>query len=352
MTPYDASRLTSLPAHRPGQRPPELACDLVLEGGGVLGIAHVGAISTLADAGYSFGRIAGSSVGSLVGALLTGGIEPRRMREVLGSLDFASLTDKSLLDRVPVVGPAASILLDDGVYEGARLRSLVAQLLREECGVETFGDLRVGGDDLPLEQRWRLVVTVTDTTRGELVRLPWDYERLYGLDPDEQRVADAVRASASIPFFFEPIRLRATTGLESVLVDGGVLSNFPIDLLDRRDGRRPERPTFGIKLLPTLPAGGQKLLPGLGMVQHGPLRLAADLVTTALVGRDQQRLSLPWVAARTIRVDTSGVGPVDFDIRPAQVEALLTAGATAARKFLDSWDWEAYLARFRTVDRS
>ena len=46
-------------------------------------------------------------------------------------------------------------------------------------------------------------------TTGQLVRLPWDYRRVYGLDPDEQSVADAVRASMAIPFFFRPVTLTA-----------------------------------------------------------------------------------------------------------------------------------------------
>ncbi len=322
--------------------------DLVLEGGGVLGVAHVGALQVLDRADYRFARVAGSSVGALVGALVAGGMTVARISEVLSELDFTSLIDRSLIDRVPVFGPLASIVFDNGVYEGDELRRVVSDLLREECGVETFADLRIeGSEQLPIEQRYRLVVTATDTTRGELVRLPWDYERLYGLDPDTMPVADAVRASTSIPFFFEPVHLRATGGRESTLVDGGVLSNFPIDLLDRRDGDPPRWPTFGIKLLPTLPARSDQLIPGLGLLQHGPVGLAADLVTTLLVGRDQARLALPWVAARTIRVDTGSTSPVDFTITPHEVEELLAAGRTAATKFLDQWDFEDYVRTFR-----
>lgn len=321
--------------------------DLVLEGGGVLGIGHVGALQVLDDAGYRFARVAGSSVGALVGALVAGGMPVDRITEVLSELDFTALTDRSLLDRVPVVGPLASIVLDNGVYEGDALHRLVADLLRE-CGVETFADLRIAGTEhLPVEERYRLVVTVTDTTRGELVRLPWDYERLYGLDPDRVPVADAVRASTSIPFFFEPVQLQAASGVVSTLVDGGVLSNFPIDLLDRQDGRPPRWPTFGIKLLPNLPARSERLIPGLGFLHHGPVGLAADLVTTVLVGRDQARLSLPWVSARTIRVDTGSIRPVDFAITPDEVASLLVAGQVAAAEFLDTWAFDAYVRRFR-----
>lgn len=190
-------------------------------------------------------------------------------------------------------------------------------------------------------------MTATDVTRGELVRLPWDYERLYGLDPDTMPVADAVRASTSIPFFFEPVQLRAADGTVSTLMDGGVLSNFPIDLLDRRDGRTPRWPTFGIKLLPVLPGQANRLFPGLGLIQHGPVGLAADLVTTVLVGRDQARLSLPWVAARTIRVDTGSISPLDFALTPDEVTGLLAAGQAAAASFLDTWDFEQYIRDFR-----
>ena len=66
------------------------------------------------------------------------------------------------------------------------------------------------GSSLPESQRYALLVTASDVSRKRLVRLPWDYA-LYGLDPDEQEVADAVRASTSIPFFFEPVTLRSMT---------------------------------------------------------------------------------------------------------------------------------------------
>ena len=91
----------------------------------------------------------------------------------------------------------------------------------------------------------------SDVTRGELVRLPWDYPR-YGLEADDQLVAEAVRASMSIPFFYEPLRFTgrddAGKPVQSYMVDGGMLSNFPIEVFDRTDGKPPRWPTFGIKL--------------------------------------------------------------------------------------------------------
>ncbi len=100
---------------------------------------------------------------------------------------------------------------------------------------------------------------------------PWDYQGTYGLEPGGQLVVDAVRASMSIPFFFEPAIVKGHDGTSSTLVDGGVLSNFPIDIFDRTEGRRPRWPTFGVKLLPRLPMEAAKLLPIAGLFKHGPV---------------------------------------------------------------------------------
>lgn len=326
-----------------------VSADLVLEGGGVLGIGHVGALSVLETAGYSFPRVAGTSAGSIVGALAAAGMSSARMTEIMTTLDYRRFADRSLLDRVPIGGPLLSLVTDDGVFEGDHLREWLGNLLVDECGVESFGDLAIDDPDssLPPEHRFRLVVTATDVTRGELVYFPWDYEGTYGLDPANQLVVDAVRASMSIPFFYEPAKLVASDGTTSTLVDGGVLSNFPIDLFDRTDGRAPRWPTFGIKLLPILPLEADKLLPIAGLFKHGPVALAADLAMTAIVGRDQAHLAKPWVKARTMQVDADGINPIDFGLSRAQANALFANGQAAATQFLTRWDWDDYLARFR-----
>ncbi len=72
-----------------------------------------------------------------------------------------------------------------------------------------------------------------------------------------------------------------------------------------------------------------------------------DVITTVLVGRDQAYLNQPWVRARAIRVDSTEVGFLDFDISDAEVEALYAKGYSAARDFLATWDWADYLSRYR-----
>ena len=326
--------------------------DLVLSGGGVKGIGLVGAVVALIDAGYAPQRVSGTSAGSIVGAVVAaaaqaGELSGQQVKELALQLDYGKFTDPGALERVPLLGPSLALVRGNGIYKGDYARDWVREQLNS-LGVSTFGDLAVDDDELPPDQRYRLVVTVADVTTGQLVRLPWDYRRVYGLDPDEQSVADAVRASMSIPFFFRPVSLTSAAGLTSTLMDGGLLSNFPVDSLDRTDGKKPRWPSFGITVMPNLPQGNDKVIPALDLLRpFGSPRVLEDVITTVLVGRDQAYLSQPWVSARAIRVDSTSVGFLDFDISDADVEALYAKGYTAGREFLSTWNWADYLRRFR-----
>jgi NTE family protein len=333
----------------------ERRADLVLEGGGVKGIALSGAAATLSRAGYVFPRVAGTSAGAVVGAFLVAlqraGEPVERLEDVARTLDYGRLRDRGAVGRV--AGPLArlvdgfSLAFDGGVFEGDYLRSWVRGALAD-LDVRTFGDLRQDdpGSSLPEDVRYSLLVTASDVSRKRFVRLPWDY-RLYGLDPDEQEVADAVRASASIPFFFEPVTLRSH-GPEgpqvSTLVDGGVLSNFPVAVFDRTDGRPPRWPTFGIRL--SMRPDGRASTTEV----RGTVSLALSLVETMLEACDAQHIDDPCVQARSIFVDTGGISPVDFGITDEQQELLLLAGHQAAGDFLAGWDWPAYLRTCRDVE--
>jgi NTE family protein len=326
--------------------------DLVLSGGGVKGIGLVGAVVALMDAGYTAQRVSGTSAGSIVGSIVAAASLGQQMtgaqvKELALSLDYRKFLDPGPLESVPLLGPSLALLRGSGVYRGDYVHDWVRSQLKS-LGVSTFGDLAVDDPVLPPERRYKLVVTVADVTTGQLVRLPWDYRRVYGRDPDEQLVADAVRASMSIPFFFKAATLDSAAGLTSTLVDGGLLSNFPVDSLDRTDGKKPRWPTFGVTLLPNLPAGNDDVIPALRALNLlGSTKLLEDVLTTMVVGRDQAYLNQPWVSARAIRVDSTSVGFLNFRITEKQKQALYARGYEAAEAFLSTWDWDDYVARFR-----
>jgi NTE family protein len=317
-----------------------LNLDIVLEGGGVKAIAEVGAASVLEQHGFRFHRAAGSSGGSIVAAGLAAGISTPRLRDLMESVDYRRFADPAGIARLGLPGRALSLLLSQGVYNGDYLRNWLHDTLKRETGVETFGDLRLPpdeGSDLRPEQQYRLVVIVADVSRGQLVRLPWDYAD-YGLDPDRQLVADAVRASASVVFFYKPVRLRWAPPSRNVslMVDGGVVSDFPIEIFDRTDGRPARWPTFGIQLNATLTPGA---------LRHrvtDTLGLGLAVLDTTVFGNDRVHLADPCVARRTIFVPTPSVSSEDFHIDKATRQLLHDNGRNAAESFLTMWDWDAF----------
>lgn len=321
--------------------------DLVLEGGGVKGIALVGAVAALTDAGYRFPRVAGTSAGAIVGALIASDLPTERIRQVMAATDYSKFRDESLLDRFGAVGKGLSLIFEQGIYEGEYLKSYLRELLPDAR--ERFAGMRLPpdpGTSLPPERRYRLVVMVSDVSRQVLARFPWDYPA-YGLAPDDQSVVDAVRASMSIPFFFEPAHLDYdATGPDgrrhrrrSTLVDGGMLSNFPIAVFDRSDARPPRWPTFGVKL-----SGRAEQTPVPAPVS-GPLGLARGMLATMTSWYDRAHVEDPDVTERTIFVDTFGISAVDFSLGRDDQQRLYRSGYDAATRFLATWDFAAYLDR-------
>ncbi|MEV0466894.1 patatin-like phospholipase family protein [Nocardia tengchongensis] len=308
--------------------------DLVLEGGGVKGIALVGAVLSLAEAGYRFERIAGTSAGAVVGALTAAYQQAGRdlgdLHPIMQSLDYRRFEDGSIAQRaLGRLGDGLAVVFQDGAHSGDYLVRWLTPLL-SDVGVRTFGDLRVTDDPgtgLAAHQRYRLVVNTTDLTRRALVRLPWDYAQ-YGKDPDIELVATAVRASMSVPFFFRPVTVTTQHG-EATWVDGGLLSNFPITVFDRTDNKPERWPTWGIKLS-TEPSTHEF---------DRPVKTAAQLALACLhtvINDDANQYAYAdeGINRRTIFIDTSSTESLDFAITRTAQTALYRAGRDAAEQFL------------------
>jgi NTE family protein len=321
--------------------------DLVFEGGGVKGIGLAGAYAALEERGVVRKSVAGTSAGTITAALVAAGYTAAQLDEVLLHLPFADFKDQGWEDEVPGVGRELSVLRDLGIYEGRRFHDWIADLLAQQ-GKTTFGDLADPDAEDP-DNRWSLRVIASDVTHRRMLVLPNDAPHL-GLDPDEMPIALAVRMSMSIPIFFEPVRHEnPKTKQEHLIVDGGMLSNFPVWLFDCR-GRDPRWPTFGLMLVEPEPAAASvaERLPG---EEHGAgrgslLDYVKSLAHTVLEAHDRMYIEKADYA-RTIAIPTLGVTTTEFDIGRDRIAALYESGHAAASRFLDEWDFAAYIAEFR-----
>jgi NTE family protein len=322
----------------------ESFADLVFEGGGVKGIGLAGAYCALLERGVRPKRVAGTSAGAITAALVAAGYESAELDDILLKVPFARFKDTAWEDRVPVVGHPLSVLLQRGIYEGGFFREWMRELLAAK-GVRTFGQL-ADPEATELKDRYRLKVIVSDVTHRRLLVLPDDAPSL-GVEPDDHEVAYAVRMSMSIPIFFEPVMHRnPRTGRDHLIVDGGMLSNFPVWLFDAEKGQPPRWPTFGMLLVeadPKVPIAHRVQARESGSI----IDYVRALASTMMEAHDRLYLEKATFV-RTVPIPTLGVSTTEFDITPERVHALYESGRKAAFDFLDRWDFEAYKAEYRS----
>ncbi len=298
----------------------------VFQGGGVKGIAFVGAIAVTRQRGFVFHRLAGTSSGSIVASFLAAGYTHEEMKEIILGTPFHEFLQKTLIHQVPVIGPAFRLLLKKGIYSGDALETWIRRKLLEK-GVRTFRDL-------PPDS---LYIIASDLTNGKMVVLPDDL-RDYGIDPETFEVARAVRMSISIPFFFDPVLLK-----KNVFVDGGVLSNFPMWIFDNemiKKGGEKLIPTIGYQLVGKHPHTRNEI--------HGPITMLQALFSTMMGAHDERYIEKEY-RFRTIKIDASAVGTVQFDLTREQSLELYESGRKAAEEFFDKWSYAEYLAKFQDL---
>jgi NTE family protein len=314
--------------------------DAVFQGGGVKGTALVGALLGFADEGWTtWVNVAGTSAGSIVAAFLACGFTPPELQRVLEQTPYPKFED---------FGPGGEIIgggLNLVAHHGLARGKFFHDWLDKELGGKTFADVTAGGKTLKM--------IAADVTQKDLLVLPEDLAHYLDpktekpIDPDTWKIADAVRMSMSIPFFFQPVRLvHAQTGAESTIVDGGMLSNFPVWLFDTED-HDPSRPTFGFRLF-----GGKSIAPGGGFHEAlqryaWPLSFGWDMFQTATEAWDRRFMSHS-TCVRTCAIDAGQVGTVDFNLTPEDQAWLLASGKRAAADFLSHFSLDDY---FNTYGR-
>lgn len=305
----------------------------VFEGGGVRGIGLVGALAVAEQKGYTWGRVAGTSAGSIVATLVAAGYSANEIQAAMNTkIDF-----KAFMDGGPpgsgIIAAAVDVvdvLRHKGIYKGQYAIEIMDELLTDRLHKTpvTFRDLPV-----------RCQVIASDVTNRRMVVLPDDLKE-YGMDdPLAFPVSHAVRASISIPIFFEPYLLTYPAGQAdqtATLVDGGLLSNFPVWLFDPPGGV-PEIPTFGFLLQVPGTTGPWPT--------HTLMEFLHAMVSTVLDGRDTYDLTHQDYE-RTIIINTGDIKTTDFDLTAAQRDWLFRSGQQAGEQFFADFSFASWLDRF------
>ncbi|WP_392486257.1 patatin-like phospholipase family protein [Haloimpatiens sp. FM7315] len=300
--------------------------DAVFEGGGIKALGLIGALCYLEKKGYKFENVAGTSAGAIIAALVSAGYKGEEMKELMRDISYNSFNDKSA-NKFTII-KLINFIRFKGVYSGDAIEKLIYNLLKKKGKVK-FKD--VWG-----ESSSKLKIIATDITKKDMLILPDDLKR-YNIDPKEFEIARAVRMSIGIPFVFKPIEFKYGNNC-SYVVDGGILSNFPIWIFDVKS--KPKWPTFGFQLQENKPANtfiGKKDL----------ISYTLDVIST-LLDRNEMRYIRDKDMVRTISIPTLGVKTTEFNLSNEKKLKLYNSGYLAAEKFIGKWDFDRYLRLYRS----
>ncbi|MFN8206791.1 MAG: patatin-like phospholipase family protein [Bacteroidales bacterium] len=188
---------------------------LVLSGGGAKGLAHIGVLKVLEEAGIHVDYIAGTSMGSIVGGLYAIGYNASELEKIVQDQNWITLLndeinrkslpvdEKDELGKYIVTFPVKNLrpTLPGGMKEGQNISILLSRLT---WAVKDVNDL----NRFPIPFR----CIAADIVTGNEVVL------------DKGYLPDALRASMAIPTIFTPVEWE-----DKLLVDGGIINNFPVD---------------------------------------------------------------------------------------------------------------------------
>ncbi len=317
-----------------------MKADAVFEGGGVKAIGLVGALNYAEEKmKVQWQNVAGTSAGALIAALIASGYTSGEIKDIVFQLDFAKIKDEGFLDKFCYFGKTLSLLLEKGIYEGRFIEHFIEEKLANK-GVSTFGDLKIPGETNP-RYKYRLNVIASDISRGKMLVLPEDIKD-YGYEPDRFSVSKAIRMSVSIPLFFEPVIIYHKDLFNikrCYIVDGGILSNYPVWLYD---ADKPLWPTVGFKLVEPNEGKEREI--------YTLIDFLSATVSTMMEAHDAKHIQ-DANFKRTIAVPTLGVKTTDFSISPKKKKELYMAGYDAGKSFFDDYTDEKYLALHPSFER-
>ncbi|MCB0822883.1 MAG: patatin-like phospholipase family protein [Bacteroidales bacterium] len=358
--------------------------ELVQEGGGVLGVALVGYTYVLEQMGLRFFSLAGTSAGS-INAMMLAGMGNASLAKSEKIID--ALVNKNLYDFVDgnkdsrdfieaLVEKAKRIKLiwkgwqvideiydDLGLNPGDDFRNWLTGILNKNS-VKTMADLEKHFGTRPADLKIRegvdktvdgldprLAIITADLTTETKVEFP-RMSALYFADPNKVNPALFVRASMSIPYFFSPLIIKnlpsgaqAKTNWETMagfygsvpkearFVDGGIMSNFPIDVFHKKNSI-PRLPTFGVRL------GIDR---NKANAVDNPLNLFGAMFNSLRHLHDYDFiLRNPDYKLLIQKIDIGEHDWLNFAISDDSKKDLFLRGARAAAEFLRNFDWINY----------
>lgn len=178
--------------------------NLILQGGGIKGLAYIGALRCFEENNYMIKNVAGTSVGAIIGSLIIAGYNSYELENIINSLNINNLLMRNTIE---------AKIKNKGIYSINNLENILEKLLLKK-NIRCFKDIKVG-------KYYKATFISTSLKYKRIFVLPYDLKKI-NIDPDSFSVAKAAVMSASIPIFYEPCKVN-----NDYFFDGGISDNFP-----------------------------------------------------------------------------------------------------------------------------
>jgi len=291
--------------------------DGVFSGGGIKAFAYIGALQSIHDHNLIFKRVAGTSAGAIIAAFLAAGYTSDEIEELTEELNLKTFLDSPMLTKYIPGTRWILFYFQMGLYQGKKFENWLQKKLALK-NIFTFGDL-------PNDA---LKVIISDLSLGKLIVLPDDLERVYGIQPRYFPVAKAVRMSAGFPYFFMPKKMPGKTKQKSIIVDGGLLSNFPMWIFENKTSKNT-RPILGVKLSESVDNPRPQTI-------KNALDMLHALFSTMKKAHDSRYISKHDIN-NIIFIPVDDYSATNFKLSQTDKKSLITLGKNYANHFLEHW---------------
>lgn len=276
--------------------------NLVFRGGGVLGMSYAGAIEVLEKEGILSGikRYAGTSAGSITALALNLGCNANEIKAIIDETNFEKFQDHRNILQIP---------LKYGMYKGEYLLKWIQSVIKT----------KIKNVDLTFEELFELTqkelkVFATDLNKT----LPQEFS---AKTTPKVKVAEAIRASMSIPLFYNAWQFPDKNPNDHIYIDGGVLYNFPITAF------KDLSKTLGLYIM-TDKADES-------LEYNEIIEYVKRLFKAVLKGQDIDFFRNYKNSTHTITLDSLGISSTHFHINKKEKKALFDEAKRATQKFIE-----------------
>lgn len=292
--------------------------NIAIQGGGIRAIAYVGALKELSDQNKlnTVLRFAGTSAGALVASLLAVGYTVGELITLMSAMDIR----KFKMGYNPF-----RIFTKYGIHSGNYILSFVRDAIAKAPGK----NFRASSTFRELHEKGAKELYIFATNMNDLSIMEFSFTNTPDLP-----VAEAVRASMSIPIYFKAWRFSEPSHSEHLYADGGIAYNYPLSFFDSERflpaGEIVNSEAIGLYL--QTPKTVTKFLRPLGF--NTPVHYIAHLFETLLKAQSIDFGMEPEMENRTIIIDDLGIAATDFAITSEDQQRLVASGKKAAQAYI------------------